>query len=34
MMMIVFKFAGLPLMKPLHRSAAELLKAVYGEVQP
>lgn len=34
MMMTVFKFAGLPLMKPLHRSAAELLKVVYGEVEP
>ncbi len=34
MMMVVFKFAGLPLMRPLHRSAAELLKVVYGEVEP
>ena len=31
MMMIVLKFAGLPLMRPLHRSAAELLKAVLGD---
>ncbi len=31
MMITIFKFAGLPFMKPLHRSAAELLKAVYGE---
>jgi hypothetical protein len=36
MMMIVFKFAGPPLRmpKPLVRSAAELLNAVYGEVEP
>ena len=31
MMITIFKFAGLPLLKPLVRSAAELLKAVYGE---
>ena len=36
MMMIVFKFAGPPLRmpKPLVRSAAELLNAVYVEVEP
>ena len=31
MMMIVLKVAGLPLMRPLHRSAAELRKAVLGD---
>ncbi len=34
MMMIVFKFAGVQLMRPSDRSAAELLKVVYGEVEP
>ncbi|MGA3131544.1 MAG: TetR family transcriptional regulator [Terracidiphilus sp.] len=31
MMLLVFRIAGLPLLKPLHRTAAELLKAVYGD---
>jgi AcrR family transcriptional regulator len=31
MMLLVLKIAGLPLLRPLHRTAAELLKAVYGE---
>jgi AcrR family transcriptional regulator len=31
MMLLVFKLAGLPLFRPLHRIAAELLKAVYGD---
>ncbi len=31
MMLTVFKFAGLPLMRPLHKSAAELLKTIYGD---
>jgi AcrR family transcriptional regulator len=31
MMLFVFRFAGLPLLKPLYRPAAELLKAIYGE---
>jgi AcrR family transcriptional regulator len=31
MMLMVFKLAGLPLLRPLHRSAAELLKTIYGE---
>ncbi len=31
MMLLVFKLAGLPLLKPLYRPAAELLKAIYGE---
>jgi AcrR family transcriptional regulator len=31
MMLLVFKLAGLPVFKPLHHSAAELLKAIYGE---
>lgn len=32
MMLLVFKLARLPLMRPLHRRAAELLKTIYGEV--
>lgn len=32
MMLLALKFAGLPLLKPLYRSAAELLNAIYGEV--
>jgi AcrR family transcriptional regulator len=31
MMLLVFKFAAIPLFKPLHRTAAELLKEVYGD---
>jgi AcrR family transcriptional regulator len=31
MMLLVLKLAGLPVFRPLHRSAGELLKAVYGE---
>jgi len=31
MMLFIFKFAGLPLLKPLYRPAAELLKSIYGE---
>jgi AcrR family transcriptional regulator len=31
MMLFALKFAGLPLLKPLYRPAAELLKAIYGE---
>ena len=30
-MLLVFKLAGLPIMRPLHKSAAELLKVIYGE---
>jgi AcrR family transcriptional regulator len=33
MMLLVFKLAGLPLFRPLHRTAAELLKAIYGDAQ-
>jgi len=32
MMLLVFKLAGLPLFRPLHRTAAELLRAVYGDL--
>jgi len=32
MMLLIFKLAGLPVFRPLHRSAAELLKTIYGEV--
>jgi AcrR family transcriptional regulator len=31
MMLLVLKWAGLPLLRPLYRPAAELLKAIYGE---
>lgn len=31
MMLLLFKFAGLPVFKPLHRSGAELLKEIYGD---
>jgi AcrR family transcriptional regulator len=31
MMLLVFKWAGLPLLRPLHRLAAELLEAIYGK---
>jgi AcrR family transcriptional regulator len=31
MMLLVFKLAGLPFLRPLHRTAAELLKAIYGD---
>ncbi len=31
MMLLVFKLAGLPILRPLHKSAAELLRAIYGE---
>jgi AcrR family transcriptional regulator len=31
MMLLILKFAGLPLMRPLHRHAGELLKAIYDE---
>ncbi|MGD0157578.1 MAG: TetR family transcriptional regulator [Terracidiphilus sp.] len=31
MMLLALKIAGLPLVKPLYRPAAELLKAIYGE---
>jgi AcrR family transcriptional regulator len=31
MMLFALKFAGLPLLKPLYRPAAEVLKAIYGE---
>lgn len=31
MMLLVIKIAGLPALRPLHRSAAELLKAIYGD---
>ncbi len=31
MMLLVFKFAAIPLLKPLHRTAAELLKEIYGD---
>jgi AcrR family transcriptional regulator len=31
MMLLVFKLASLPLMRPLHRRAAELLHAIYGD---
>jgi AcrR family transcriptional regulator len=31
MMLLILKFAGLPLMRPLHRHAGELLKAIYPE---
>jgi AcrR family transcriptional regulator len=31
MMLLVFKFAGIPVFKPLHRTAAELLKEIYGD---
>ncbi len=34
MMLLVFKLAGLPFLKPLYRPAAELLKAIYGEARP
>ena len=30
MLLLLFKLAGIPLMKPLHRRAAELLRAIYG----
>jgi AcrR family transcriptional regulator len=31
MMLLALKFAGLPIMRPLHRQAGELLKSIYGE---
>lgn len=31
MMLLVFKWSGLPLLRPLYRPAGELLKAIYGE---
>jgi AcrR family transcriptional regulator len=31
MMLFIFKFAGLPLLKPLYRPAGELLKTIYGD---
>jgi AcrR family transcriptional regulator len=31
MMLLALKLAGLPLLRPLHRPAGELLKAIYGE---
>jgi AcrR family transcriptional regulator len=31
MMLIAFKLAALPIFKPLHRHAAELLRSIYGE---
>jgi AcrR family transcriptional regulator len=31
MMLLVFKFAAIPVFKPLHRTAAELLKEIYGD---
>jgi len=31
MMLLLFKFAGLPVFKPLHRSAAQLLQEIYGD---
>jgi AcrR family transcriptional regulator len=31
MILILIKLAGLPILKPLHRRAAELLRLVYGE---
>jgi AcrR family transcriptional regulator len=33
MMMLAFKFAEMPLLKPLFRPAGELLKAIYGEAR-
>ncbi len=31
MMLLVFKWVGLPLLRPLYRPAGELLKVIYGE---
>jgi AcrR family transcriptional regulator len=31
LILILIKLAGLPIMKPLHRRAAELLRVIYGE---
>jgi AcrR family transcriptional regulator len=31
MMLLMLKLAGLPFLRPLHRTAAELLKAIYGD---
>lgn len=33
MMLLLFKWSGLPLLRPLYRPAGELLKAIYGEVE-
>lgn len=30
-LLLLIKFAGLPIMKPLHRRAADLLRTIYGE---
>ena len=31
MLLVALKLAGIPLLRPLHRLAAELLEVVYGE---
>jgi hypothetical protein len=31
MLMVAFKIAGIPLLRPLHRLAGELLQVVYGD---
>jgi AcrR family transcriptional regulator len=34
MVLLTLRFAGLPILLPIHRLAADLLDAVYGETQP
>jgi hypothetical protein len=31
MMMVALKLAGIPLLRPLHKLAAELLEVIYGD---
>jgi hypothetical protein len=31
MMLLVLKFSGVPLLRPLYRAAGELLKNIYGK---